>query len=65
MDEQGNFVGTVLVTIDVTEREQVARSLSAALERQAALYQAAQIITSALSIEEVTEGILRIIKRLW
>lgn len=63
IDEQGNFVGTVLVTIDVTEREVVSRSLSAALERQAALYQAAQIITSALSIDEVLEGILRIIKR--
>ncbi|SDE11789.1 HD domain-containing phosphohydrolase [Sporomusa acidovorans] len=63
-DEQGSFIGTVLVTIDVTARETVSRSLSAALERQAALYQAAQIITSALNIGEVIDGILRIIKRI-
>ncbi|HWR09218.1 diguanylate cyclase [Sporomusa sp.] len=62
-DDRGNFVGTVLVTIDVTKREKVARSLNAALERQAALYQAAQIITSSLGIAEVIEGILRIIKK--
>ncbi|QDR79067.1 diguanylate cyclase domain-containing protein [Sporomusa termitida] len=62
-DASGKFIGTVLVTIDVTEREKVARSLNAALERQAALYQAAQIITSSLSIAEIIDGILRIIRK--
>lgn len=62
-DGSGRFIGTVLVTIDVTKREKVVRSLQAARERQAALYQAAQIITSALSMAEVIEGILQIIKQ--
>lgn len=62
-DDQGRFIGTILVTVDVTEREKVTRSLNMSLERQAALYQAAQIITSSLSLAEVLEGILKIIKK--
>ena len=62
-DDRGRFIGTILVTLDVTKREKVARSLNAALERQAALYQAAQLITSALSTAVIMEGILLIIKK--
>lgn len=62
-DGQGNFIGTVLVTIDVTEREQLTRSLNSALERQSALYQAAQVITSTLNIAEITESMLKIISK--
>lgn len=62
-DKDGNFIGTVLVTTDVTKREKIAHGLSSALERQAAMYEAAQLITSAASISEIMEGILSIIKR--
>ena len=62
-DDRGRFIGTILVTIDVTKREKVARSLNAALERQAALYQAAQLITSELNIAGIMAGILLIIKK--
>ena len=60
-DAAGKYIGTVLVTIDVTERERINRMLNMALERQTALYQAAQIIASAFNIAEVINGILKIV----
>lgn len=63
-DQLGNYLRTILLTIDITERENLSRQLKLTLERLSVLSQAAEIINSSLSFQEIAEKILALVKQI-
>lgn len=62
-DQNGDYLGAVLLTIDVTAKEMLSRQLNSSLERLSVLCQASQVINSSLSWEEILAKILELAQK--